>query len=237
MRDPLIMNRDRAVRPRVVESVDGNSGDIILFSRQTPDGIRYEINIGGHFVMAASDGPTERRLASAALGLLNKDAGITVLVGGLGLGLTLAQTLADRRVGRVVVAELEQAVIRWNRTHLKEFNARALFDDRVTVWEGDVLEIIEKNRREFDAVLMDVDNGPSFLILERNAPLYTSRGMKKIRRCLTDGGVLAVWSNQPDDRLEDVLKEVFGNIAREVIVDENLREDLPPTVIYTARKC
>ncbi|MBN2225202.1 MAG: spermidine synthase [Deltaproteobacteria bacterium] len=232
----MIVNGNKAPRPCVIESLEGVSGDLILFSRETPEGPRYEITIGGHFVMAASDGPTERRLASAALGLLNKDADIAVLVGGLGLGLTLAQTLADRRVGRVVVAELEQAVIRWNRTHLKEFNARALFDNRVTVWEGDVLELIEKRRGAFDAVLMDVDNGPSFLILERNAPLYTRRGMKKIRRCLAQGGVLGVWSSQPDDRLEAVLTEVFGDFGRELITDKNLREDLPPTAVYTAVK-
>jgi spermidine synthase len=231
------MNENRTARPRVIESLEGASGDLILFSRETPEGLRYEITIGGHFVMAASDGPTERRLASAALRLIDKDAGIAVLVGGLGLGLTLAETLADRRVGRVVIAELEQAVIRWNRTYLKEFNARALFDSRVTVREGDVIEVIREHRRAFDAVLLDVDNGPSFLILERNEPLYTRRGMKKIRRSLIRGGVLAVWSNQPDEVLERTMEEVFGNVAKELITDENLREDLPPTAIYTARKC
>jgi spermidine synthase len=231
------MNENKAARPRVIESLEGASGDLILFSRETPEGLRYEITIGGHFVMAASDGPTERRLASAALRLIDKDAGIAVLVGGLGLGLTLAETLADRRVGHVVIAELEQAVIRWNRTYLKEFNARALFDSRVTVREDDVMEVIREYRRAFDAVLLDVDNGPSFLILERNEPLYTRRGMKKIRRSLIRGGVLSVWSNQPDELLERTMKEVFANVAVELITDENLREDLPPTAIYTARKC
>jgi spermidine synthase len=231
------MKRDSSERPRVIESLEGTGGDIILFSRRTPDGIRYEITIGGHFVMAASDGPTERRLATAALSLVEKDAGIAVLVGGLGLGLTLAETLADPRVGHVVVGEMEGAVIRWNRTYLKEFNNGALFDERVTVREGDVMEVIRKSRKTFDAVLMDVDNGPSFLVFEGNAPLYASGGLKKIRRSLADDGVLAVWSNRPDDLLEDTLAEVFGNVASELIIDENLREDLPPTAIYTAKKC
>ncbi len=230
------MNNNKATRPRVIESLEGTSGDVVLFSRQTPDGPRYEITIGGHFVMAASDGPTERRLATAALELVDKKAEITVLVGGLGLGLTLAQTLADHRVGRAVVAELEPAVVRWNRTYLKDFNGRALFDDRVSIWEGDVSDAIERHRGTFDAVLMDVDNGPSFLILERNAPLYTRRGMKKIRRCLAPGGVLGVWSNQPDERLEAILTEVFDSFERELITDKNLREDLPPTAVYTSIK-
>jgi spermidine synthase len=231
------MKRDSSERPRVIESLEGTGGDIILFSRRTPDGIRYEITIGGHFVMAASDGPTERRLATAALSLVEKDAGIAVLVGGLGLGLTLAETLADPRVGHVVVGEMEGAVIRWNRTYLKEFNNGALFDERVTVREGDVMEVIRKSRKTFDAVLMDVDNGPTFLVFEGNAPLYARGGLKKIRRALADGGVLAVWSNRPDDLLEDTLAEVFGNVECELIIDENLREDLPPTAIYTAKKC
>jgi spermidine synthase len=231
------MKRDSSERPRVIESLEGTGGDIILFSRRTPDGIRYEITIGGHFVMAASDGPTERRLATTALSLVEKDAGIAVLVGGLGLGLTLAETLADPRVGHVVVGEMEGAVIRWNRTYLKEFNNGALFDERVTVREGDVMEVIRKSRKTFDAVLMDVDNGPSFLVFEGNAPLYSRGGLKKIRRSLADCGVLAVWSNRPDDLLEDTLAEVFGNVECELIVDENLRDDLPPTAIYTAKKC
>ena len=230
------MRKEKSERPRVVESVEGEGGDIILFSRRTPEDVRYEITIGGHFVMAASDGPTERRLATATLSLIRKDSDISVLVGGLGLGLTLAGTLTDRRVGRVVAAELEEAIIRWNRTHLKEFNGGALFDARVTVHRGDVMEVIRKSRRAFDAVLMDVDNGPSFLIFEGNARIYSVGGIKKIRRSLTDGGVLGVWSNQPDSVLEETLEEVFGNVARELIVDENLREDLPPTAIYTAKK-
>lgn len=230
------MNEVKTARPRVVESLEGAGGDIVLYSRQTPDGVRYEITIGGHFVMAASDGPTERRLATAALCRVAKETGITVLVGGLGLGLTLAEVLTDPRVTRVVVGELEEAVIRWNRTHLRAFNGGALFDDRVTVCEGDVMEVIRKNRRTFDAVLMDVDNGPSFLIFERNAPLYCPAGIKKIERSLTSGGVVAVWSNRPDDQLEATLEEVFGNVGRECIDDKSLREDLPPTAIYTAKK-
>jgi spermidine synthase len=230
------MSRHISERPRVIESLDGTSGDIILFSRLTPGGVRYEITVGGHFVMAASDGPTERRLASRALALVEKAADVTVLVGGLGLGLTLAETLADTRVARVIVAEMEEAVIRWNRTHLSQFNGRALFDGRVAVHRGDVGEVIRKHRRTFDAVLMDVDNGPSFLVFEGNAPLYTSKGIAKIKRCLVDRGVLGVWSNRPDDLLEDTLREVFDNVERELIADEDLREDLPPTAIYTSVK-
>jgi hypothetical protein len=204
----------RGARPRVVESLEGTAGDLILFRRETPVGTRWEITIGGHFVMAASDGMTERSLAR----------------------LTLAEALADPRVGRVVVAELEEAVIRWNKTHLAQFNRGALFDGRVEVSCGDVMDLVKKSRKAFDCVLMDVDNGPSFLILEGNAPLYTSKGLGRVRRALAGGGVLGVWSNQPDDLLSVNLTAAFGNVAVELISDPNLREDLPPTAIYTSVK-
>jgi spermidine synthase len=226
----------RGARPRVVESLEGTAGDLILFRRETPVGTRWEITIGGHFVMAASDGMTERSLARLTLGRVEKPGGIRVLVGGLGLGLTLAEALADPRVGRVVVAELEEAVIRWNKTHLAQFNRGALFDGRVEVSCGDVMDLVKKSRKAFDCVLMDVDNGPSFLILEGNAPLYTSKGLGRVRRALAGGGVLGVWSNQPDDLLSVNLTAAFGNVAVELISDPNLREDLPPTAIYTSVK-
>jgi spermidine synthase len=230
------MTVEHGERPRVIESLEGANGDVMLFSRATPQGLRYEITIGGHFVMAASDGPTERRLATEVLALVVKDSMLSVLVGGLGLGLTLAQTLADPRVTNVVVAEIERAVIRWNRTYLKDFNGSALLDRRVAVWEGDVIELIRKRRAAFDAILLDVDNGPSFLILEHNAPLYSPKGIKKIRKALADGGVVGVWSNRPDERLVEVLGDVFGNVGCELIAEEHLRQDLPPTAIYTSVK-
>jgi spermidine synthase len=223
-------------RQRVVESLDGKIGEIVLFSRETPSGPRYEITIGGHFVMAASDGPTEKRLADSALSLIDSPGGIEVLIGGLGLGQTLARTLDDSRVARVDVAELESAVIGWNRTVLRGVNNGALFDRRTKVVCADVTALIEKKACAFDAVLLDVDNGPSFLIFEHNAFLYTERGLRKVRRCLKDGGVLAVWSNRPDEALAKTLTEVFGNAAVEFIDDPNLREDLPPTAIYTSIK-
>ncbi len=195
------------MRPRVVESLEGKSGTLMLFERSTPAGMRYEITIGGHFVMAASDGPTERRLSRAVLSRIEKTEGIVVFVGGLGLGLTLMETLTDPRVEHVIVAEIEEAIIRWNRTHLRKFNDGAVLDGKVAVRCGDVMDVMGRRWGVFDAVLMDVDNGPSFLIFEGNAGLYTVRGLRRIRRSLKRGGVLGVWSNRHDDLLMENLKE------------------------------
>lgn len=202
--------------------------------RDTDEGCRFELVVGGHYVMSAADGPTERILAVEAMKIAPKGESLTALVGGLGLGLTLSEILKGEGISEVWVSEIEEAVIRWNRTHLTHLNGDALFDPRVSVHHGDVMELIEKKRRFFDLILMDIDNGPSFLILEGNGYLYTASGMRKIKRALKRGGVFALWSHRPDGELEGVLDEIFGDHGIKVIDDPNLREDLPPTAIYTA---
>lgn len=131
----------------------------------------------------------------------------TVLIGGLGLGFTLRACLDELpKVGRVVVAELFAAVVRWNREHLEE-NAKALRDARVEVVERDVAEVIDSSRDRFDAVLLDVDNGPAAWCIEKNTRIYTVEGLARIKRALKPAGVLAVWSAFPDEgfvrQLED----------------------------------
>lgn len=220
--------------PRVIESIEGVGGTLRLMLRETEGGRRFELVVGGHYVMAATDGPTERILSAEAMKIAPKREGLTVLVAGLGLGLTLNEILKEKGVLTAWVAEIEEAVIRWNRTHLRHLNGDALFDRRIIVHRGDVMELIEKKKRFFDLILMDIDNGPSFLILEGNGYLYTISGMKKIRRALKSGGVFALWSHRPDSEIEGVLDEVFGGYNIKLIEDTNVREDLPPTAIYTA---
>ncbi|MBN1574382.1 MAG: spermidine synthase [Deltaproteobacteria bacterium] len=219
---------------RVVESEDGVGGTVMLKHKGTEGKRCFELLVGGHYVMAATDGPSERILASEAVKIAPKREGLTALVGGLGLGLTLNEILKEKAISEVWVSEIEEAVIRWNRTHLRHFNGGALFDRRVRVHHGDVMELMEKRRRFFDLILMDVDNGPSFLILEGNGYLYTVSGMKKIRRALKRGGVFALWSHRPDEEIEVVLDELFGGFKVRLFEDPNIREELPPTAIYTA---
>lgn len=224
--------------PRVLESLDGVGGTLMLQYRETELGGSFELIVGGYYVMAATDGPTERMLSSEALKNLpsgdETNSKLTVLVGGLGLGLTLNEILKERRVTDVWVAEIEEAVIRWNKTYLRDFNGDALFDERVNIHHTDVMGLIEKRRHTFDVILMDVDNGPSFLIHEGNGFLYGRSGMKKVKRSLKRGGVFALWAHCPDDEIEIVLEKVFGGFNVKLIKDTNLREDLPPTAIYTA---
>ena len=222
--------------PKVIESLEGREGTLMLQTRETPDGRRFELIVAGHYAMAASDGDTEKVLSSFALGKVSKRENIRVLIGGLGLGLTLRETLRDRRVSEVWVAEIGEAVIRWNKTHLAEFNGNALKDSRVKIFCGDVMELIRKKKRFFDAVILDVDNGPSFLMLERNDLLYTISGLKKLRKSLVRDGVLGIWAYRPEPDLEMKLEKIFGGFDVKLIRDPALRQDLPPTAIYAAKK-
>jgi len=222
--------------PKVIESIEGKEGTLMLQARETPCGRRFELIVGGHYAMAASDGDTEKTLSSFTLEKLSKSKNIRVLIGGLGLGLTLRETLSERRISKVWVAEIEEAVVRWNRTHLSELNGNALRDPRVKIFHGDVMDIVRKKKRFFDAVILDVDNGPSFLMLERNDGLYTISGLKRLKKSLAFGGVLGIWAYRPEPDLEMRLKEVFGNFEVKLIRDSALRDDLPPTAIYAAKR-
>jgi spermidine synthase len=185
--------------------------------------------------MSAADGDTERMLATRTLAEVDSAGPLTVCVGGLGLGLTLRQTLCDRRVDEVVVAEIEEAIVRWNTVHLSRFNDHALSDRRVTVHTIDVMELVKRHKRRFDAVILDVDNGPSFLVLERNDAIYSRSGLNSIRRTLKPGGVLGLWSHRPEGRLHRRLDDIFDS-THVTLIEDNLHDrDLPPTAIYTAK--
>jgi spermidine synthase len=102
------------------------------------------------------------------------------------------------RVSEVVVSELLPAVVEWNRRELAQLAGKPLTDPRVSVVVGDVADLIASSADSFDAVLIDVDNGPSGFSLKRNQGLYEGGGLVAIRRCLRPGGILGVWSADPD---------------------------------------
>ena len=122
-----------------------------------------------------------------------------VLIGGLGMGFTLSAALEHLgENAHVVVAELVPAVVQWNRTHLSELAGRPLEDPRVTVRESDVRLVIKEQSAAYDAILLDVDNGPDGLTHEGNDRLYTHGGLAAIKTALKPGGILGVWSAEPD---------------------------------------
>ncbi|SDT25727.1 spermidine synthase [Actinopolymorpha singaporensis] len=171
----------------------------------------YELITNGTFVMDTLETTTERLLARAALAYAPADAAWTVVVGGLGLGFTVRELLTDARVARVDVIELEPAVVGWVRDGLVPPTAGVLSDERVHVHVADVRRWLPAlPAGSTDAILLDVDNGPDFLVHRANTEVYEREFLGVVRRALRPGGVVAVWSASRSLALHRRLEREFG---------------------------
>ena len=170
-------------------------GELILYHR---DG-EYMIRCDGLELMSSRAHGSEETLAELTCAPLQGAETPAVLIGGLGMGYTLAAALKVLPPGaRVRVAELLPAVVAWNRGSLGHLAGRPLRDPRVTVVAADVNEVLRAAAGDYDAVLLDVDNGPLALAVQDNEALYGEAGLAAAREALRPGGVLAVWSAGPD---------------------------------------
>lgn len=141
-----------------------------------------------------------------------------VLVGGLGMGFTLAAALKAVSVSsQVVVAELIPEVVEWNKGPLGECAGRPLADDRVQVHLGDVAELFKTKQATYDAVLLDVDNGPEGFTQAANNKLYSNKSLQAIRQMLHPGGVLAIWSAWNDPKFSLQLKKAHFKVEEKTV--------------------
>lgn len=198
----------------------------VLAEARTPDGTLMSLTrrdtelvilAGGKILMSSRMHGSEEAMAEMALerlGLRSPGAGgppsldgACVLVGGLGLGYTLRATLdllpAD---ATVVVAELIPAIVEWHRGPLGPLAGKPTADRRVEIEIKDVIATLRSSAGRFDAILLDIDNGPEAFTESANAGLYNDRGIATIRAALKPHGVLAVWSAWEDRRFEQRLK-------------------------------
>jgi spermidine synthase len=175
--------------------VPGDGGEMKLYQRA----FEFSISVKNEELMNSRMHGSEDALAELTCKRITDRKDPHVLVGGLGMGFTLGaalEHLGDH--ARVVVAELVPAVVQWNRTHLAELAGRPLDDPRVTVRESDVRLVIKEQAAAYDAILLDVDNGPDGLTHEGNDRLYTHGGLAAAKAALKPGGILGVWSAEPD---------------------------------------
>lgn len=169
------------------------------------DGV-YTIRVDGLELMSSRAHGSEDALARLAMAEV-RAARPNVLVGGLGMGFTLRAVLdVLPAAGGVVVAEILPEVVRWNQGPLAELAGSPLEDPRVELIEGDVARVIGARPTAFDAILLDVDNGPAALTLTDNDRLYQRDGLELTRRSLRPKGMLAVWSAGPDPAFERALR-------------------------------
>jgi spermidine synthase len=167
-------------------------------------GHEFAIWVNDRELMASRAHGSEDALAELAFArLLPGPLPERVLIGGLGMGFTLAAALSRAgRDARVVVAELVPAVVTWNQGVLGPIAGHPLLDPRVSVWAGDVAEPVRRPPEPWDLVLLDVDNGPRGLTRTGNDWLYSWQGLESIHRGLSPRGVLGVWSAAPDPAFE-----------------------------------
>jgi spermidine synthase len=167
-------------------------GDELVLSRR--DGT-YSLSVGGQELMTSRVHGSEEALARLACAAIAERKTPHVLVGGLGFGYTLRAAL-DRlpRGAAVVVCEVFASLLGWNRGLLADLAGRPLEDRRVTAVRADVQTLLD-GRQAFDAILLDVDNGPEAFTLRSNDNLYSAEGLARLSRSLTPRGVLAVWSS------------------------------------------
>jgi spermidine synthase len=179
----------------------------------------YSIKIPGRGdLMNSRVHGSEKALAELACA---KIAGVEkprLLVGGLGMGFTLAAALqAVGPAAEVVVAELVPEIVAWNRTLIGAPAGQPLADPRSSVYVGDVADLIRQSAAGFDAILMDVDNGPEALVRAENEWLYSEDGLRATRLALRRGGVLAVWSAGPDRAFSKKLQQAGFAVSEHVV--------------------
>jgi spermidine synthase len=170
-------------------STDGSELALARRDRQ------FAIRVDGQVLMSSESHGSEEKLAQHGCSGLRAVPRARVLVGGLGMGFTARAALdalgADARVD---VVELVSAVVTWNRDIIGHLAGAPLLDPRLRIIESDVAETIAAARGRYDAILLDVDNGPQALTSHLNKRLYTSAGLARARRALRPRGTLAVWS-------------------------------------------
>lgn len=198
---------------------------VVLGRARTPDGTEltltshaseYVITANRESLMSSRAHGSEDALAVVGCRRARTLAAPRVLIGGLGMGFTLRAALdvlpAD---AAVVVAELVPAVVEWNRGALGEVANYPLRDPRVRVEERDVAVTIHSNPAAFDAVLLDVDNGPAAMTTASNAALYSGEGISRLRGALTRGGILALWAARKESRFEQTLRAAGFEVSWE----------------------
>jgi len=231
------VTHDIPAPPAVLDRRTGPYGEVVLRRH----GELLQIIANGTFLMDTSGGDSERLLVRAALAALPPErAAPSVLIGGLGVGFSLTEAVAEPRWGHITVVEREPAVVDWHRPGgpLSALTADALADPRTEVVQADLIRFLREGAPEpdagtepggaraqqaaatgrFDALCLDIDNGPGWTVTEGNGCLYTPDGLTACAARLAPGGVLAVWSAQPSPGFEDTMRNAgFQDVRTEEV--------------------
>jgi spermidine synthase len=219
---------------QLVERREGPYGEVVLRRR----GECFEIIANGCFLMDSSDGRSERLLISAALDMLEQPHGASLLIGGLGIGFSLAEASADPRPGRICVVERERAVIDWHiqgPAPLRRFVGTGHDDPRAQIVHDDLLQHLRAASERYDVLCLDIDNGPGWTMTDDNRSVYEPAGLAILERALTGRGVLSVWSSARAPEFTDRLATLFARVVTIEVPALAGRRGEPDLVILASR--
>lgn len=208
--------------------IPGSGQSLSLY--QGKDDFFIKISSGGGELMSTRKHGSEDALGSLPCQRLKQPAAAHVLIGGLGMGFTLAAVLKE--VGpdaEVTVAELIPEVVEWNRGPLGERSGYPVNDPRTQIHLGDVVKLLGRRRASYDVIALDVDNGPEGLTTSANDWLYSENGIIAAQEALRPGGILAYWSAGPDQAFHDRLRRC-GFLVEEVTVFAHGRKGARHTI-------
>ncbi len=204
----------------------------------------YEVKLGEEFLMSSQFTVSEVALARSGLALCEGDA-LDVVVGGLGLGYTAVEALADPRLRSLTIVEYLEPVINWHRDGLLPLGKTLCNDPRVRFVQGDFFAMSagegfdpDQPDRHFDAILLDIDHSPEALLDTRSDSFYTPEGLTGLARHLAPRGMFGLWSNErPDDRFTEKLAGVFDNARAETVRFYNpLQDNEAVQCVYLGRR-
>jgi spermidine synthase len=209
-------------------------GQITLYQRDQ----EFSIWIDTTELMGSDAHESEDELARFALADPKLNKAPHVLVGGLGMGYTLAAALKDLpEGGRISVAELIPEVVKWNRGPLGHLAGHPLKDERVTVVQQDVGRLLQTHLEEYDVILLDVDNGPEGLVRGGNDWLYSEEGLESAYTALKPGGILGVWSTFRDPAFYMRLKKIcYRDVRQERVLIEPNAEGYEHVIWFARRE-
>ncbi len=185
-------------------------GELRLLRR----GAEFSIKLGANELMNSRLSATEQALATIACEKIKSRERPRILIGGLGMGFTLRAALVVLgKQAQIIVAELVPAVVAWARGPMAEMFGDSLTDPRVRIREEDVGDPIRRARSDYDAILLDVDNGPEGMTRAANDRLYDLDGLAASYMALRPGGVLAVWSSRPDPKFTARLRKTGFDVV------------------------
>ena len=217
-----------------VARAESERGEVVLRRRvedRAADAL--ELRVNGVFVMDTKETGSEVELAAAALDLVDDPR--RVVVGGLGLGFTTQRVLADHRVEDVRVVEIEGALIGWMRDGTIPHGPALLADKRLRIVDADIVQAVAEALSTYDLVLLDVDNGPGYLVHESNEAVYQREFLVATRKIIDPGGALVIWSANPAPELAELMESVFSNCT-EHRYDVLLQERPEEYLLYLSRR-